>query len=587
MAQTFQIRDAPVDDFAKIKVLCIGAGLSGILSGIKLPQMIENLELAIYEQSSDIGGTWFDNHYPGYIPAAAYQLSFESNPGWTQYYAPGKEIFDYWKRVTEKYNVYQYITFNTEVIEARWHENEGLWNLQLKDTKTGRIWSDSGNVLISATGILNKWDWPDIPGLHDFKGHLVHTAKWDESYDMTGKRVALIGGGSSGIQILPTIQPIVTHCNHYMKGRTWIAYREPGKEVPGMNPENLENFKHTKEDLDRWAKDPEAYLEFRCAVEDALNSGTDFIVNGSELQTQARALFDEKMRAKLAKKPEVYKALIPEYPPGCRRLTPGPGYLEAIVQDNVEFISNPIEKVTESGIQTEDGKLREVDAIICATGFDTSLKPRFPTYGLGGVTLGEVWDPVPESYLSMCPPKMPNYFMYLGPNGGPGTGSTIILLEQVAEDEPIRQFGQYVDTYMKRVVYGSKCRSWFKRGELDGRVVAVYPGGSMSAIKVMENPRWEDFEWSRSDASDTALNMWAWLGDGTTRNQREGKSTSWYLRNPIFKPKPQVKHGTISGFKEESDKFNNKNTSQEGAAIITDHIQLLQGLKPKFADPVA
>lgn len=205
-----------------------------------------------------------------------------------------------------------------------------------------QTWSDSGNVLISATGILNNWKWPDIPGLHDFTGHLVHTANWDHSYDLTDKNVALIGGGSSGIQILPEVQPKVAHCDHYMKGKTWIAYREPGKEVPGMNPENLENcefailsffcslnestishfnklirhdfvVKHTKEELDKWAKDPEAYLEFRCAVEDALNSGTDFIINGTELQKQARALFDEKMRTRLAKKPEVYEALIPEF----------------------------------------------------------------------------------------------------------------------------------------------------------------------------------------------------------------------------------------------------------------------------------
>ena len=106
-----------------------------------------------------------------------------------------------------------------------------------------KVFTDSGNVLIAASGILNWWKWPDIPGLHDFKGHLAHSAEWDHSYDVTGKRVALIGGGSSGIQLLPNIQPKVAHCDHYMRSKTWIAYRVPGKEYPGQNPENLENCK--------------------------------------------------------------------------------------------------------------------------------------------------------------------------------------------------------------------------------------------------------------------------------------------------------------------------------------------------------
>lgn len=199
----------------------------------------------------------------------------------------------------------------------------------LKQKKTS---SDSGDVLISATGILNAWKWPDIPGLFNFKGHIVHTANWDHSYDLKGKKIALIGGGSSGIQILPEIQPIVERCDHYMRGKTWIAYRVPGKEYPGMNPEDLENckytpprlcfyvqtdhiflVKHSKDELEKFRNDPNAYLEFRCAAEDALNSAPDFIWNGSETQKQAEELFDKTMKSRLEKKPEVYEALKPSY----------------------------------------------------------------------------------------------------------------------------------------------------------------------------------------------------------------------------------------------------------------------------------
>jgi cation diffusion facilitator CzcD-associated flavoprotein CzcO len=164
----------------------------------------------------------------------------------------------YWKHVAGKWDIYRYITFNTLVVESRWNETESLWYVKVRDIKTGHViitaiynlswntndnqeYTDCANVLIQATGVLNSWRWPDIPGLKDFKGHLVHSADWDHSLDVTGRKVALIGAGSSGIQILPNIQPKVERCDHYVKGKTWIAYRIPGKEFPGQNPDDLEN----------------------------------------------------------------------------------------------------------------------------------------------------------------------------------------------------------------------------------------------------------------------------------------------------------------------------------------------------------
>ena len=185
------------------------------------------------------------------------------------------------------------------------------------------------------------------------------------------------------------------------------------------------------------------------------------------------------------------------------------------------------------------------------------MSERYPTYGIGGATLTQVWEPEPEAYLSMCPSKMPNYFMYLGPNGGPGTGSTLVFIEAITEyickavkklqreglksmvpkDSAIKQFGAYIDEYMKGVVYSQNCRAWFKRNTADGRVVFLWPGGSMSAVQVFENPRWEDFDYEYGD--DTRLNMWGWLGNGVTVNQRDGKSTSGYLWTVDIPPVPK------------------------------------------------
>lgn len=207
------------------------------------------------------------------------------------------------------------------------------------------------------------------------------------------------------------------------------------------------------------------------------------------------------------------------------------------------------------------------------------MSERYPTYGLGGTTLSEVWDPEPEAYLSMCPSKMPNYFMYLGPNGGPGTGSTLVFIEAITDyickavkklqreglksmvpkDHAIKHFGAYVDEYMKGVVYSQNCRAWFKRNTADGRVVYLWPGGSMSAIQTFENPRWEDFDYEYGE--DTRLNMWGWLGNGVTVNQRDGKSTSGYLWTVDIPPVPERR---LFG-----EKLEKEETALNGAGLVS------------------
>lgn len=141
-SRNFEFLSRPTDEIPKIKIICIGAGISGILTAIKIPHRLQNFELQIYEKSADLGGTWYENHYPGLacdIPAAAYQLSFESNTQWSAYFAPGSEIQQYWKKVADKYDVYKYMNFNSQITEARWDEESGLWTVQIKDTKTGEV----------------------------------------------------------------------------------------------------------------------------------------------------------------------------------------------------------------------------------------------------------------------------------------------------------------------------------------------------------------------------------------------------------------------------------------------------------------
>lgn len=213
-------------------------------------------------------------------------------------------------------------------------------------------------------------------------------------------------------------------------------------------------------------------------------------------QHGALADFTAHMKSRLANKPSVVSQLMPSFPPVCRRLTPGPGYLEALTAPNVDVISTPIREVVEDGIITVDGVKREVDAIACATGFDTSFTSRYPIYGVNGVTLAERWKSVPETYMSLAVDGFPNYFSYLGPNSALGTGNLLIVIERLADyftecvmkiqrdnvaamspkPENVARFVKHCDKYFERTVFTLNCRSWYKGGEEHGRVSALWPG---------------------------------------------------------------------------------------------------------------
>jgi cation diffusion facilitator CzcD-associated flavoprotein CzcO len=214
------------------------------------------------------------------------------------------------------------------------------------------------------------------------------------------------------------------------------------------------------------------------------------------MQIRAQNEFVKNMKRRLAGKPELIDNLIPSFPPACRRLTPGPGYLEALTNDKVDIITSNIVKVDETGIIAADGQHRPADVIVCATGFDTSCTPRFTVKGRGGLTLAEHWKETPQTYLSIATDGFPNYFISLGPNAGLGEGNLLTLIEKAvdyftecvrkiqrdniramsARPDAVKRFAQFCDQYFSRTVFSSKCRSWYKGGTEDGRITALWPG---------------------------------------------------------------------------------------------------------------
>ncbi|KZT37069.1 FAD/NAD(P)-binding domain-containing protein [Sistotremastrum suecicum HHB10207 ss-3] len=567
-----------------MKIVVIGAGFSGIIAAIRIPQRVKNVELTIYDKESGIGGTWFTNKYPGLacdIPAHCYQLTFEPNPNWSAFYAPGPEILQYLQSIVQKYKLLKYIKLRHELTGARYNSQLGKWELELLNRGTGERVVDSADLVLSSTGSLSRWRWPDIEGLGTFRGEggLLHSAEWESDLGLDAqdpnaknpngkeggegkwkdKKVAVIGVGSSAIQIVPALQKRCGKVVNFVRGQTWIATPMASAQLLQRNP-NGDNHTFTEEEKARFVNDPEYYRAFRKELEVELNSVHGATQKDHPMQLGAVKAFREMMQKKLEKKPWIADSIIPDFPVACRRLTPGPGYLEALVEPNVDFVNTPIKRITEKGIETSDGKEYEFDVIVCATGFDTSFKPPYPVLGRSSLSLSSHFTPHPRTYLSITTDSFPSLFFTLGPSSAVGSGSLLCIIERQVDyfvkvvlkvqreriksvevrKEAVDDFEEYLEAYFPQTVYSQKCRSWYKMGQEEGRVSALWPGSCLHAVRALAEPRWEDYQYEYLDedvGKDGRVNRFKWLGDGWTVNERSGEGDrAWYLEDVDYPP---------------------------------------------------
>lgn len=389
----------------------------------------------------------------------------------------------------------------------------------------------------------SNWKWPNIEGIQDYKGKLVHSARWDEEYDFTDKRVAVIGIGSSGIQIAPKLAKLVKSMDLFVRSKTWISpapgINEPTDQDPEMDPE----YNFTEATLDIF-KDPETLRSYRAAIMDRRIDNFKRALAESDTQKKAQELFRKSMTERLgdsAKGRRAAEFLLPDFPVGCRRQTPGPGFLECLLQDHVELRWDDVQHFTDKGIKTRSGEDKEYDVVVCATGFDTTFKPAFPLVGRNGVNLAEKWTAEqPKAYFGVAVPDMPNYFCFVGPNSPISNGSLVLGIQATSvyvykwleklQTEGIKSFevrndvneeyNQHIHKYLERTVWTRGCRSWYKRGTVDGPVVAIYGGTTFHFMEALKNPRWEDFTLNRLDEAKS--NRFTYLGNGFSR--REEKS---------------------------------------------------------------
>lgn len=542
-AEEYCIRETPMGTKRKLKVIFMGAGCSGINFASQLRKRMENIDLTIYEKNGDFGGTWLENRYPGCacdIPSVSYQYTWARKPDWSHYYSGSEEIFAYFKSVALENNVQQFVKFNTRIIDAEWLDGEGKWKITLmRNNDAADTFVDYSDFFINGGGFLNTWKWPNVKGLDSFQGPRVHTANWDESVSLKDKRVLVIGIGSSGVQLVPSILPVVNHMYVVARSATWIT----AGFAPKYAGANGENFAYSEETKQRFRDDPDLYQRYCKAVESELSQRFKIVVNDSVDAVDALRYSTAEMQRKLAPRPDLLEHLMPrDFGIGCRRPTPGNGFLEALCDLKTTTLTEEIREITPTGFVAADGTHHAVDIIVCATGFDTSFRPQFPLRFYGRNVQDDFLSPTNPGYLGIATPEVPNYLVFCGLYGPIGHGSVCPMVEaytsyafqilEKAQIEDIKrlqvrrtaaeQFTAHADVYLRRTAWSGPCSSWFKAGDRN-RKPAIWPGSRIHYLTMLRSVRFEDYEFEYR--SGNAFNF---LGDGFDVREHDGRDLTWY-----------------------------------------------------------
>ncbi|KAL1412339.1 hypothetical protein Q8F55_000083 [Vanrija albida] len=554
----------PIRECREYKVIFIGAGLLGIHFAARIQQYGLGIRPVVYERNPDVGGTWYNNTYPGVacdVPSHGYTLSWAPWAGWSRFQAPGADCQKYAEFAASKTNIRDITRFNTRVLSAAWDEAAAEWVVELEDVVTGDKFTDRAPVLINGSGLLSQPSTPRLKGMESFKGRQLHSATWNKvpTSELKGLRVALVGAGSSSLQILPEIQREAAHVDQYIRSETWVVTPfgadaraahwglDLMKALTLDDPEYANPY-YTDEHKATFRADPEAVHKHRKAI---LNTTNKMFTDGlteivSPSREQAEALYVQMTKDKLAKKPELLDLFLPKWSIGCRRLTPAVGYFQAVTSDNVDVVRTSVVEVTPTGLVGADGKTREYDAIIWATGFDTTFYPSFSVTGRNGTPL---YPEEARAYLTAHAEDMPNYFTVAGPGLMSFNGDFLGGLERILDHilkfvfklqreryqsvcvhtDAVVDFTAYLDEYLKRTVHTQGCSSWYKNGSKDGKVRAIWCGTSLHLFDALLEPCWEEFDWTRYPNERQGLHRFDWIGNGRTVSEVSGGDHSFYV----------------------------------------------------------
>ena len=395
-----------------MRIAIIGSGFSGLCLAIHLKRAGVHT-FTIYEKTDRLGGTWRDNTYPGAacdVPSFAYCFSFEQKTDWSRKWAPQAEILAYMDACAERYGILPHVRFGTEIASARFDAAAGWW--RLRTTRDEEITAD---VLVSGVGQLNRPLVPDLPGLERFRGERFHSARWNHAYELAGKRVAVVGNAASAIQFVPAIAPRVGELFVLQRSANWVLPRNDRPYTPREQRRFARHPALTK--LYRWW----IWLqhELRFPIIRRLGFASRAVARAAE-QYLDEQIPDPRLRA----------VLVPDYPPGGKRLLISDDYYAALRRPNVELVTSGIDHVDEDAVVLSDGRRLVVDAIILATGFEsTAFLAPMTVEGLDGCSLQAAWRAGAQAYLGLTVAGFPNFFMMYGPNTNLGHNSIIFMIE--------------------------------------------------------------------------------------------------------------------------------------------------------------
>ena len=464
-------------------VIVIGAGFGGIGMAIELRRNgFDNI--TILERSTDLGGVWRENTYPGAacdVPSPLYSFSYEPKADWPHRYSGQADILGYLHTVAMKYRLLDRIVFGAEVTEARFGESTQRWEVRTAD---GEI--RTADVLISAVGQLSRPRMPDIAGIETFTGPSFHSAQWDHDVELTGKRVAVIGTGASAIQFVPAIAPEVARLTLFQRTAAWVVRRTDR----AYRPMHHALFRHV----------PGLRLAQRLWVWCFLEFFALGLAAIPPIRRIATWLGTSALRHDIPD-PGLREKLTPDYPVLCKRVLFSNDYYPALVRPNVDVVTEQITEVVPDGVRTADGTVHPADVIVYGTGFKGSefLWP-IKIFGRDGVELGQVWDSGARAYLGMAVPGFPNLFLMYGPNTNLGVGSIVYMIECQARyirqavrylsehpdarlevrPETAAAFDEQIQHRLLRTPW-TACSSWYR--DASGRITNNWPG-TVSAYRL-------------------------------------------------------------------------------------------------------
>lgn len=459
------------------RVAIVGAGFGGMAAAVALRRSGID-DLVMIERGDGVGGTWRVNTYPGAacdIQSHLYSFSFAPNRNWSRTYARQPEILAYLESVADDFDLRRHLRTGTAVRAMHWNAGTAQWDLTLESLSTGSASALSVDVVVSAVGLFGEPKLPDIDGLTDFGGSIMHTSRWDSDIDLTGRRVAVIGTGASAVQAVPEIAKVAAAVTVFQRTPPWMV----PKDDRAFTGAQLDRFRRSPwaARRERWRLWKEQHDNTALRKDDPLVAGRQGIAE----KFLRRSIADEDLRA----------ALTPDYPFRCKRVLLGGDYYAALQQDNVSLVTESVDKVTETAVCTTHS-MTEVDAIVLATGFQTNhYLSGIEVSGVDGQSLHERWGEEPSAYLGVAVSGFPNFLMLYGPNTNQGGNSIVYILEAGARlvadavgrlgrrggtlevrPDAERRFNEEISAELEQTVW-TQCGSYYRSPA--GRIVTQWP----------------------------------------------------------------------------------------------------------------